>query len=79
MAKNDTGKGDTPTGAKLKAAVARMQRAPKVVAIPVGVSLLLGGTILAPLPLFGVWMALWASLPSSLTQQQINEAEEAPL
>lgn len=50
-------KSDTPSGAKLKAAVTRMQRAPKVVAIPVGLSLLLGGTILAPLPLFGVWMA----------------------
>lgn len=50
-------KSDTPTGRKLKDAVARMQRAPKVVAIPVGISLILGGTILAPLPLFGVWMA----------------------
>lgn len=59
MAKSDkpSEKRDAPSGGKWKAAVARMQRAPKFVAIPVGVSLLLGGTILAPLPLFGVWMA----------------------
>ena len=59
MAKSDTpsGERDKPSGKRLKDAVARMQRAPKIVAIPVGVSLILGGTILAPLPLFGVWMA----------------------
>ncbi len=36
--------------------VARMRGAPRHVSIPVGVSLILGGTILAPLPVFGVWM-----------------------
>jgi hypothetical protein len=51
------GRNDAPSPNKLKDAVARMKRAPKVVAIPVGLSLILGGTILAPLPLFGVWMA----------------------
>jgi hypothetical protein len=50
-------KSGTPSGRRLKDAVARMQRAPKVVAIPVGLSLILGGTVLAPLPFFGVWMA----------------------
>jgi hypothetical protein len=48
---------DTPSDRKLKAAIARMQRAPKFVAIPLGVGLIIGGTILAPLPVFGVWMA----------------------
>ena len=33
-----------------------MRRAPRYVSIPVGVGLILGGTILAPLPVFGVWM-----------------------
>lgn len=37
--------------------VTRMRGAPRHVAIPVGVGLILGGTILAPLPVFGLWMA----------------------
>jgi hypothetical protein len=36
--------------------IARMRGAPRYVSIPVGVGLILGGTILAPLPVFGVWM-----------------------
>jgi hypothetical protein len=39
-----------------KGVVDRMRGAPRYVSIPVGVSLILGGTILAPLPVFGVWM-----------------------
>ncbi|MGB8383059.1 MAG: hypothetical protein WCG47_17735 [Dermatophilaceae bacterium] len=39
-----------------KGLIARMRRAPRYVSIPVGVGLILGGTILAPLPVFGVWM-----------------------
>ena len=39
-----------------KGLVARMRNAPRHVSIPVGVGLILGGTILAPLPVFGVWM-----------------------
>ncbi|HEY8126427.1 MAG TPA: hypothetical protein VIF88_13530 [Methylocystis sp.] len=33
-----------------------MRGAPRYVSIPMGVGLILGGTILAPLPVFGVWM-----------------------
>jgi hypothetical protein len=36
--------------------VARMRNAPRHVSIPVGIGLILGGTILAPLPVFGFWM-----------------------
>ncbi len=36
--------------------IARMRAAPRYVSIPVGVGFILGGTILAPLPVFGVWM-----------------------
>jgi hypothetical protein len=36
--------------------IARMRGAPRYVSIPVGVGLILGGTILAPLPVFGLWM-----------------------
>jgi hypothetical protein len=39
-----------------KGLLARMRDAPRHVSIPVGVGLILGGTILAPLPVFGVWM-----------------------
>jgi hypothetical protein len=39
-----------------KGVIARMRDAPRFVSIPVGVGLILGGTILAPLPVFGVWM-----------------------
>jgi hypothetical protein len=39
-----------------KGVVNRMRGAPRYVSIPVGVGLILGGTILAPLPVFGVWM-----------------------
>ncbi|MGZ9409206.1 MAG: hypothetical protein ACXW3J_01100 [Methylocystis sp.] len=39
-----------------KGLMARMRGAPRYVSIPVGVGLILGGTILAPLPVFGVWM-----------------------
>jgi hypothetical protein len=56
-AKSDAAKSDTRSGARLKETVARMKRAPKIVAVPVGIGLILGGTILAPLPIFGVWMA----------------------
>ncbi len=42
---------------RLTRMVAQMRGAPRHVAIPVGVGLILGGTILAPLPIFGVWMA----------------------
>lgn len=37
--------------------IVRMRDAPRYVSIPVGVGLVLGGTILAPLPVFGFWMA----------------------
>lgn len=36
--------------------IARMRSAPRYVSIPVGVGFIIGGTILAPLPVFGVWM-----------------------
>jgi hypothetical protein len=36
--------------------VARMRAAPRYIGIPVGLGLILGGTVLAPLPIFGVWM-----------------------
>lgn len=36
--------------------VARLQKAPPQISIPAGVGLIVGGTILAPLPVFGVWM-----------------------
>ncbi|TLG74125.1 hypothetical protein FEV16_12825 [Methylocystis sp. B8] len=39
-----------------KGLIRRMHSAPRYVSIPVGVGLILGGTILAPLPIFGVWM-----------------------
>ena len=41
---------------RIEGAVARMRGAPRYLAIPAGVGLVLGGTILAPLPIFGVWM-----------------------
>jgi hypothetical protein len=39
-----------------KGLIARMRGAPRYVGVPLGVGLILGGTILAPLPVFGVWM-----------------------
>jgi hypothetical protein len=36
--------------------IARMRGAPAYVALPLGVGFILGGTILAPLPIFGIWM-----------------------
>lgn len=39
-----------------KSIISRMHGAPRYVSIPVGVGLILGGTILAPLPVFGFWM-----------------------
>jgi hypothetical protein len=42
---------------RIESAVTRMRGAPRHVAIPTGVALVLGGTILAPLPVFGIWMA----------------------
>ncbi|PPD43046.1 MAG: hypothetical protein CTY15_11120 [Methylocystis sp.] len=48
---------DDPSGKRRNGLVARMRAAPRYVAIPVGVGLILGGTILSPLPVFGVWMA----------------------
>ncbi|WBK00703.1 hypothetical protein [Methylocystis parvus] len=42
---------------RLTRLVAQMRGAPRHVAIPVGVGLVIGGTILAPLPIFGLWMA----------------------
>jgi hypothetical protein len=41
---------------RLSGVVARMRGAPRYLAVPVGVGFVLGGTILAPLPVFGVWM-----------------------
>lgn len=41
---------------RIEGAVTRMRGAPRYLAVPTGVGLLLGGTILAPLPVFGVWM-----------------------
>jgi hypothetical protein len=41
---------------RIRGMIARMRGAPRYVAVPVGVGLLIGGTILAPLPIFGVWM-----------------------
>ena len=43
-------------GNRGKGLIARMRDAPRHVSIPVGVGLILGGTVLAPLPVFGVWM-----------------------
>lgn len=40
-----------------KAFFIKMRDAPRYVSIPVGVGLIIGGTILAPLPVFGFWMA----------------------
>ena len=37
--------------------IIRMRDAPRYVSVPVGVGLIIGGTILAPLPVFGFWMA----------------------
>lgn len=37
--------------------IAQLRSAPAHVAIPVGVALIVGGTVLAPLPVFGFWMA----------------------
>lgn len=39
-----------------KGIVARMRTAPRYLSIPVGVGFIIGGTVLAPLPVFGVWM-----------------------
>lgn len=36
--------------------VARMRNAPRLVSVPVGVAFIMGGTILSPLPVFGIWM-----------------------
>ncbi len=36
--------------------VARMRSTPRYVGIPLGVGFIIGGTLLAPLPVFGVWM-----------------------
>ncbi|WP_442753549.1 hypothetical protein ACNHKD_11100 [Methylocystis sp. JAN1] len=36
--------------------VERMRGAPPYVAVPTGLGFVLGGTVLAPLPVFGVWM-----------------------
>lgn len=36
--------------------VARLKTAPRHIGIPAGLGLIVGGTILAPLPVFGVWM-----------------------
>jgi hypothetical protein len=41
---------------RIERAVGRMRGAPRYLAIPAGVGLMLGGTILAPLPVFGIWM-----------------------
>ncbi len=37
--------------------VARMRAAPSYVSVPVGVALVLGGTVFAFLPVLGIWMA----------------------
>lgn len=37
--------------------IARFRSAPPRVAVPVGVGLIIGGTLLSPLPVFGLWMA----------------------
>lgn len=37
--------------------IARFRRAPPHIAVPLGAGLIIGGTLLAPLPVFGVWMA----------------------
>jgi hypothetical protein len=34
----------------------RMRAAPRYLAIPAGVGFIIGGTLLAPLPIFGIWM-----------------------
>lgn len=47
---------DQPANRK-RGIVARMRDAPRHVAVPVGAGLVLGGTLLAPLPFFGLWMA----------------------
>lgn len=47
---------EDPEIARRKGLIARMRSAPRSLGIPLGVGLVLGGTILAPLPVFGVWM-----------------------
>ncbi len=47
---------DDPNDSRKKGIMARMRAAPRYVSIPVGVGFILGGTVLAPLPVFGVWM-----------------------
>jgi hypothetical protein len=34
----------------------RMRAAPRYLAIPAGVGFIIGGTLLSPLPIFGIWM-----------------------
>jgi hypothetical protein len=36
--------------------VARLRDAPRYVAVPAGVAFIVGGTLLSPLPVFGLWM-----------------------
>jgi hypothetical protein len=47
---------EDPERARRRGLVARMRAAPRYLSIPLGVGLVLGGTILSPLPVFGVWM-----------------------
>jgi hypothetical protein len=47
--------GDSATN-RASGIVARMRGAPRYLAIPIGVAFILGGTILSPLPIFGLWM-----------------------
>lgn len=42
---------------RITESVSRLKSAPRHISIPVGIGLIIGGTILAPLPVFGMWMA----------------------
>ncbi len=57
MATKDNAPGkDGPANGRSNGIISRMRAAPRYVSIPLGVGLILGGTLLAPLPVFGVWM-----------------------
>ncbi|BDV34285.1 hypothetical protein SS37A_18140 [Methylocystis iwaonis] len=52
MAKNN----EQPANRK-NGLIARFRDAPPHIAVPVGAGLIIGGTLLSPLPFFGLWMA----------------------
>ncbi|WP_363348102.1 PGPGW domain-containing protein [Methylocystis echinoides] len=56
MVRNDAPEKDDGAKSRNNGILARIRAAPSYVGVPVGVSFILGGTLLAPLPFFGVWM-----------------------